>query len=91
VNNSQQEETVTWNNAPAADTTLLAALGAVTPNTWDEVDLTAHITADGTYSLRVPDSVGGADYSSNEGSNSAKLPVSVSGAPPQSCALPLLS
>jgi len=28
-----QEETVTWNTAPTADTTLLASLGAVSINT----------------------------------------------------------
>ena len=57
-----QEETVTWNNAPTADTQVLASLGAVSPNTWYEVDLTSHVTGDGTYSLRISDSVGGADY-----------------------------
>ena len=80
-----QEETVTWNNAPAADTQVLASLGAVSPNTWYEVDLTSHVTGDGTYSLRVSDSVGGADYSSKEGTNDPKLLVAVGGATPQSC------
>ena len=59
---SWQEETVTWNNAPAADTTLLGSLGQVSANTWYEVNLTSLITGDGTYSLRISDSVGGADY-----------------------------
>ncbi len=59
---------------------------AVSPNTWYEVDLTSHIIGDGTYSLRVSDSTGGADYSSKEGSNAPKLLVAVAGATPQSCA-----
>jgi acid phosphatase type 7 len=80
-----QEETVTWNNAPTADTGVLASLGSVSPNTWVEVNLTAHITADGTYSLRVSASTGGADYSSKEGTNDPKLLVAVAGATPQSC------
>lgn len=46
---------MTWNNAPAADTTLVASLGSVSTNTWYEVDLTSLVTGDGTYSLRVSD------------------------------------
>jgi RHS repeat-associated protein len=84
-NDSWQEETVTWNNAPAAEGDPLASLGDVNPDTWYELNLTSHITADGTYSLRVSDSVGGADYSSKEGSNAPKLLVAVGGATPQSC------
>ena len=42
--NTWQESTVTWNNAPAADTTLLASLGAVSVNSWYELDLTSLIT-----------------------------------------------
>jgi len=53
---SWQEETVTWNNAPTADAGVLASLGAVSANTWYEVNLTSHITGDGTYSLRISDS-----------------------------------
>ncbi|HJR78615.1 MAG TPA: DNRLRE domain-containing protein, partial [Anaerolineales bacterium] len=54
---SWQEETVTWNNAPTADTTLLGSLGDVNPDTWYEVNLTSLITADGTYNLRISDRV----------------------------------
>ena len=80
-----QEETVTWNNAPAADTTLLGSLGQVSANTWYEVNLTSLITGDGTYSLRISDSTGGADYSSKEGTNAPKLLVALAGATPQAC------
>jgi len=78
--------TVTWTNAPTADTQVLASLGQVSPNTWYEVNLTSLITGDGTYSLRISDSVGGADYSSKEGSNAPKLLIALAGATPQSCA-----
>ena len=64
---------MTWNNAPTADTTLLASLGSVSINTWYEVDITSLITGDGTYSLRISDSVGGADYPSKEGANPPRL------------------
>jgi hypothetical protein len=76
---------VTWNNAPTADTGVLASLGSVSPSTWYEVNLTSHVTGDGTYSLRISDSQGGADYSSKEGANAPKLLVAVGGATPQSC------
>jgi RHS repeat-associated protein/CSLREA domain-containing protein len=67
ADNTWQEGTVTWNNAPTADTTLLASLGAVSANTWYEVDVTSFVTGDGTYSVRVSStSSNGADYSSKE-------------------------
>ncbi len=75
---SWTEETVTWNNAPAADATEIAALGAVAIGNWYSVDLTSLITADGTYSLRVSStSTNGADYSSKEGANPPVLEIMV--------------
>jgi len=77
---SWEEETVTWNNAPAHDNTLVASLGAVTSGNWYTLDLTSLITADGTYSLRVTStSSDGADYRSKEGVNPPVLEVEVSG------------
>jgi hypothetical protein len=71
-----QEETITWNNAPAALTNLLASLGSVSPNNWYEIDITSLITGDGTYSLRITStSSDGADYSSKEGANPPQLVV----------------
>jgi RHS repeat-associated protein len=82
ADNSWQEETVTWNNAPAADTTLLASLGSVSPDTWYDVDITSLITGDGTYSLRVSStSTNGADYSSKEGNNPPQLVITLAGTP----------
>ncbi|HWR64711.1 MAG TPA: DNRLRE domain-containing protein, partial [Bellilinea sp.] len=75
---SWTEETVNWNNVPAADATEIAALGAVAIGNWYSVDLTSLITADGTYSLRVMStSTNGADYSSKEGANPPVLEVVV--------------
>jgi RHS repeat-associated protein len=71
-----QEGTVTWNNAPTGDAEVLDSLGAVSYNTWYEVDITSLITGDGTYSLRVTStSSDGADYSSKEGANAPQLIV----------------
>jgi RHS repeat-associated protein/CSLREA domain-containing protein len=78
ANNTWQQSTVTWNNAPAAGSTLLASLGSVSPNTWYEVDITSLITGDGTYSLRVSStSSNGADYSSKEGANPPQLVITL--------------
>jgi len=73
------EGSVTWSNAPAPDATALASLGAVSVNTWYEVDVTSLITGDGSYSLRVKStSSDGADYSSKEAaSNKPQLVVTV--------------
>ncbi|MRR30757.1 RHS repeat-associated core domain-containing protein, partial [bacterium] len=77
---SWEEDTVTWNNAPAHDNTLVASLGAVTSGNWYTLDLTSLITADGTYSLRVNStSSDGADYRSKEGVNPPVLEVEVAG------------
>jgi hypothetical protein len=73
---SWQQGTVTWNNAPTADTTLLASLGSVSANTWYEVDVTSLITGNGMYSWRVSSpSSNGADYSSKEGANPPQLVI----------------
>ncbi len=77
-----QEGTVTWNNAPPANTTLLASLGSVSTNTWYEVDVTSLITGDGTYSLRVSStSSNGADFSSKEGTNPPQLVIQTQNPP----------
>ncbi len=76
-----QEGTVTWNNAPAAGTTLVASLGSVTASNWYEVDLTSVIAGDGTYSFRVSStSADGADYSSRQGSNPPQLIIETASA-----------
>jgi fibronectin type 3 domain-containing protein len=78
ADNTWNEGSVTWDNAPAADPTPLASLGPVSTNTWYEVDLTSLITGDGVYSLRVTStSSDGADYSSKEGANAPQLIVTL--------------
>jgi hypothetical protein len=68
ADNSWQENTVTWNTEPPADPTPIASLGAVSAGTWYEVDMTAVVTGDGTYSFRIAStSTNGASYSSREG------------------------
>jgi chitodextrinase len=63
-----QEATVTWDTAPAPEATPVATLGAVSAGSWYEIDLTALVTADGTYSLRMSSTASnGADYTSKDG------------------------
>ena len=46
----------------------LRILGAVQVGSWYEIDLTALVTANGTYSLRINNaSTNGADYATKEG------------------------
>ena len=76
--NSWQEGTVIWNNAPPSLPTLLTSLGSVAANNWYEVNLTSLITGEGTYSLRITStSSDGADYSSKEGANPPQLVITV--------------
>jgi chitodextrinase len=71
TSNAWSEWTVTWGSAPAASSTVLGSLGAVSSGRWYEVGIRSLITGDGTYSLRVSSpSSDGADYSSSEGSSS---------------------
>jgi len=78
ADNTWNEGSVTWDNAPAADPTPLASLGPVSTNTWYEVDLTSLITGDSVYTLRVTStSSDGADYSSKEGANAPQLIVTL--------------
>ncbi len=79
TNNSWSEQNVTWNTAPAASATTVATAGAVTLNTWKEIDVTSLIKTDGTYSLRVNNSsADGAAYSSKESAtNKPQLVISI--------------
>jgi len=61
---------------------MLASLGAVSVNTWYEVDVTSLVTGDGTYSLRISStSTNGADYSSKEGAHAPELVLTLGGTP----------
>ncbi len=80
LDNSWTEETVTWNNAPAAEMLLLESLGAVTLNSWISVDLTPLITSEGLYSLLVRDAAAEATkYSSKEGFHPPVLEIVLAG------------
>jgi hypothetical protein len=75
------EQTVNWNNQPAADAATIASLGSVTSGLTYEVDVTSLVTGDGTYTIGVDStSTNGADYSSREGSAPPELVLTTAGA-----------
>ncbi len=68
INPSWDENTVTWNNAPSEEPTLLASLDKVEPNNWYEVDVTSIVTGNGLVGIKMISTAdNGADYSSKEG------------------------
>ena len=62
------EQTVTWETAPATDAQAIARLDGVTKKTWYEVDVTSLVRGDGPVGLAITSSAfDGAGYSSKEG------------------------
>jgi hypothetical protein len=82
------ESGLTWNNAPGLGGALNFT-GTASLNSWVEVDVTAAVTGNGTYSFAV--SGGSRDlvsYSSSEGANPPQLVVVASGSVAQSASEP---
>jgi hypothetical protein len=78
ADNTWGEGTVHWNNAPAADASSLASLGAVAAGNWYEVEVTSLVSGDGTFSFKMSStSPDGAYYSSKEGANAPQLIVAI--------------
>jgi len=62
------EQTVTWNTAPATDAPAVASLDGVTIKTWYEVDVTELVRGDGPVGLAITSTAtDGAGYTSREG------------------------
>ena len=83
-NDSWQEETLTWANAPAAEGGLVASVGAVSSGNDYEIALSpAAIDGDGVYGFRVVGaSTDGATYSSKEAAAAPpRLVISLDEAP----------
>ncbi|WP_327372663.1 DNRLRE domain-containing protein [Streptomyces sp. NBC_01216] len=82
-NTTWSETSVTYNNKPSVDGAVLGSLGAVSRNTWYEVDVTSYVTGNGTYSVGVTStSSDGADYDSREsGATAPQLLVETGSSP----------
>jgi hypothetical protein len=78
TNNNWTENSVTWNNKPAFNSTALAYLSAVNQNTWVEVDLTSLINGDGVYSVLIDSNLRDlASYGSKESASKPQLIIGV--------------
>ncbi|HEY3216270.1 MAG TPA: Ig-like domain-containing protein, partial [Candidatus Eisenbacteria bacterium] len=70
------ETGINWNNAPPISSPALDAAGAVSANTWTDLDVTAGVPGSGTYSLGIDaTSTDPAYYSSKEGSQPPQLVI----------------
>ena len=80
--NSWNEMTMTYSNAPAPRDTI-ASTDAVSSGNWIIMDVTSYVTGEGTYSFNIstPDSTAINLSSRESGSNSPRLIVSFSGIP----------
>jgi hypothetical protein len=77
------ETGVTWNNRPAPTGAAIAKLGVVPQDTWVEYDVTAAVTANGTYDFAlVSSSSDGSTYHSRETTNRPQLIVTTADAAP---------
>lgn len=76
TSNSWTEGTLTWNNAPAAQSAVIGSLAKVVSGTSYEVDLTSLITGDGIFGIRVNStSSDSAGYASKEFATVNSRPV----------------
>ncbi len=83
VSDSWTETGITWSNAPPISGTALSSAGPVTPGTWIELDVSAAVTGNGTYSFGMQTSSGDSVlFSTREGVNPPQLVVSASGTVP---------
>ena len=80
VNPSWSESAINWNNAPPLEGAALANVGAVTLNTWVEVDVTPAVTGNGTFSFAaLTNSTNSLRYASKESANPPQLVITVGG------------
>lgn len=80
LDNTWQEDDVTWDTAPLVGSNLIATLGSVSKDNWYEIDVTSFILGNGTFSFRMSTTDSdGADYVSKEGNKalSPQLRISV--------------
>jgi len=77
------ETAVTWTSQPVATGAALGKLGVVPQDAWIEYDVTAAVTASGTYDFVLVSGTGdGSTYHSREGTYAPELVVTTEVAPP---------
>jgi acid phosphatase type 7 len=76
--NAWTETDITWNSRPARTTSALDNKSSIRTSTWVEYNVSALVTANGTYTLvLVADSSDGSTFSSREGSRPPELIVTL--------------
>jgi PKD repeat protein len=76
ISDGWTEGTLVWNNAPALTGSPVGNAGAAVLNTWVEVDVTAVVTGNGTYSFGASSpSTNTAQFSTKEGANAPQLVI----------------
>lgn len=84
VDNNWEENTITWNNAPPTSGTPLISAGPVATDTWIELDITAAILGDSTYSFGIISATSDrVNYSSREGNEPPELVLETGSTPPK--------
>ncbi len=74
VANTWTETGITWNNAPPISGASLASAGGVALDAWVELDVSAAVTGDGTFSFALKNAnTNSAIYSSREGAHPPEL------------------
>lgn len=92
ANTTWSESAMNWITAPAADPTPLATLGAISTATWYEVDLSALVTGDGQFGLRIATPASNKiSFRSKEGKVGFRPELVVAVAPPTDVASPTAS
>jgi calcineurin-like phosphoesterase family protein len=82
VPNTTWTESVTWNSAPAGNSTTVASIGSVSAGAWYEWDVTALVTSDGTVSMDLTSTdSNGAYYASREGTAAQRPQLVITTAP----------
>ena len=82
-NTTWSETAVTWNAQPSIDGATLGSLGSVVRNTWYQVNVSALVTGNGTFSIGVTStSTNGADYDSRETGATAPQLIVTTGTTP---------
>jgi len=80
TSNTWDESTITWNNRPLAGNLIIDSDDAVGNGIWVELDVTAHIGGNGTYSfVLLPESSDGMVLSSRESAEAPQLGIEFAG------------
>jgi len=84
VDNNWEENTITWNNAPSITGAPVISAGPVPVDTWVELDITAEILGDSTYSFGITSATSDrVNYSSREGNEPPELVLETGSTPPK--------